>query len=186
MTSAITPFTVSVPQDQLDDLDARLANTRWPDQPEGVGWRLGIPVDHLRGLAEYWRTGFDWRARERSLNTFPQFTTDIDGATVHFTHVRSARPDARPLLLSHGWPSLFTEYLDLVGPLAEDFHVVLVSLPGFGFPGPLREPDWGPDRIAGAFAELMTRLGYGRFPALEAPDLLLPEIRAFVLSLDTD
>jgi pimeloyl-ACP methyl ester carboxylesterase len=169
MTSAITPFHVSIPAEQLADLRARLANTRWPDQPEDVGWRLGIPVDHLRDLAEYWRTGFDWRAQERRLNTYPQFTTEIDGTGVHFVHVRSAKPDARPLLLSHGWPSQFTEYLDLVEPLAEDFHVVLVSLPGFGFPGPPREADWGPTRIADAFAELMTRLGYERFAA-HAPD----------------
>ncbi len=171
----ITPFRIAVPETDLDDLRARLANTRWPDQPEGLGWRLGAPVDYVRELAEYWRTGFDWRAQERRLNEFDHFTTGIDGENVHFLHARSPEPDAVPLLLTHGWPGSFVEFLDLVRPLtdprahggdpADAFHVVVPSLPGFGFSGPTKDPAWGPERIADAFAELMTRLGYDRFGA---------------------
>jgi pimeloyl-ACP methyl ester carboxylesterase len=171
----VTPFCVDIPQAQLDDLAARLANTRWPDQPEGLGWRLGAPVDYVRELAEYWRLEFDWRAQEERLNVLPHFTTEIDGATVHFVHVRSAEPNATPLLLTHGWPGSFVEFRHLVGPLtdpeahggdpADAFDVVVPSIPGFGFSGPPKDPDWGPDRVADAFAELMTRLGYERFAA---------------------
>ena len=162
----ITPFRVAVPEADLDDLRARLANTRWPDQPAGLGWRLGAPVDYVRELAEYWQKEFDWRAQERRLNGFPQFTTEIDGENVHFLHVRSLRPDALPLLLTHGWPGSFVEFLDLIGPLTESgFDVVVPSLPGFAFSGPTTDPNWGPERIADAFAELMTRLGYDRFGA---------------------
>jgi pimeloyl-ACP methyl ester carboxylesterase len=171
----IAPFRVEVPQAQLDDLAARLANTRWPDQPDGLGWRLGAPVGYVRELAEYWRLEFDWRAREKRLNEFPHFTTTIDGATVHFLHVRSAEPDATPLLLTHGWPGSFVEFLDLIGPLtdprahggdpANAFDVVVTSIPGFAFSGPPADPGWRPERVADAFAELMTRLGYERFGA---------------------
>src|SRR5437763_11826757 len=117
MTSEITPFRIDVPQAGLDDLRARLANTRWPDQPDGVGWRLGAPVDYVRELAEYWRTGFDWRAYEERINAFPQFTTTIDGTNVHFLHVTSPEPDATPVLLTHGWPESIVEFLDVIGPL---------------------------------------------------------------------
>ncbi|MGW4521574.1 epoxide hydrolase family protein [Amycolatopsis sp. NPDC004378] len=175
MTSEITPFRIDVPQADLDDLRARLANTRWPDQPADAGWRLGAPVDYVRELAEYWRTGFDWRAQEARLNAFPQFTTSIDGTTVHFLHVVSPEPDAKPVLLTHGWPGSVVEFLDVIGPLtdprayggdpADALTVVVPSIPGYGFSGPTPETAWGPDRIARAFAELMTRLGYERFGA---------------------
>ncbi|MFL6144292.1 MAG: epoxide hydrolase family protein [Labedaea sp.] len=175
MSVELLPFRVDVPQAQLDDLAARLANTRWPDQPDGVGWRLGAPVSYVRELAEYWRSEFDWRAQERRLNGFAQFTTVIDATTVHCVHVRSPEPDAKPLLLTHGWPGSFVEFLDVVGPLTDPlahgghpgdaFHVVLASIPGFAFSGPTPDADWGPERIADAFAELMTRLGYDRFGA---------------------
>jgi pimeloyl-ACP methyl ester carboxylesterase len=175
MTSEITPFRINVPQAQLDDLRARLANTRWPDQPAGTGWQLGAPVDYVRELAEYWHTGFDWRAHEERLNAFPQFTTTIDGTNVHFLHVVSPEPSAPPVLLTHGWPGSVVEFLDVIGPLtdprayggdpASALTVVVPSIPGYGFSGPTPTADWGPDRVARAFAELMTRLGYDRFGA---------------------
>ena len=175
MTSEILPFRVDVPQAELDDLRARLANTRWPDQPADAGWRLGAPVDYVRELAEHWRIGFDWRAQEARINGFPQFTTTIDGTNVHFLHVTSPEPAATPVLLTHGWPGSIVEFLDVVGPLtdprayggdpADALHVVVPSIPGYGFSGPTPESNWGPDRVARAFAELMTRLGYDRFGA---------------------
>ncbi|MFI5612484.1 epoxide hydrolase family protein [Amycolatopsis sp. NPDC051903] len=168
-----TPFRVAVPQEDLDDLHTRLARTRWPDQPDGVGWELGIPVDEVRDLAEHWRLRFDWRAAEERLNGFPQFTTEIDGTRVHFLHVRSPEEDATPLLLTHGWPGSVVEFLDVIGPLADPrayggdprtaFHLVVPSIPGFGFSGPTRDRGWGPARGARAWAELMTGLGYPRF-----------------------
>jgi microsomal epoxide hydrolase len=171
----VTPFKVDIPQHQLDDLLARLANTRWPEQPDGIGWKLGAPVDYVRDLAEYWRDTFDWRAQEGRINAHPHFTTTIDGAPIHFLHVRSAEPNAKPLLLTHGWPGSFVEFIDLIGPLtdpkahggdpADAFDVVVTSIPGYGFSSPLTDPTWGADRIADAFAELMTRLGYQRFVA---------------------
>ncbi|MFG1639196.1 epoxide hydrolase family protein [Amycolatopsis sp. NPDC049252] len=171
----ITPFRIDVPQADLDDLRTRLANTRWPDQPAGAGWRLGAPVDYVRELAEYWRVGFDWRAQEARLNAFPQFTTTIDGTNVHFLHVESPELAATPVLLTHGWPGSIVEFLDVIGPLtdprayggdpADALHVVVPSIPGYGFSGPTPVPDWGPDRIARAFADLMSRLGYERFGA---------------------
>jgi epoxide hydrolase len=171
----ITPFHIDVPQSALDDLRARLANTRWPDQPADAGWRLGAPVEYVRELAEYWRTGFDWRAQEERINGFPQFTTTIDGTKVHFLHVVSPEPSATPVLLTHGWPGSIVEFLDVIGPLtdprayggdpASALTVVVPSIPGYGFSGPTPTPDWGPDRIARAFATLMTSLGYERFGA---------------------
>jgi epoxide hydrolase len=162
----IKSFRIDIPQADLDDLNARLANTRWPAELPGVGWERGVPVGYLRELAEYWRTGFDWRAQEAKLNELPQFVTEIDGQNIHFVHVRSANPDALPLLLLHGWPGSFVELVNLIEPLTGEFHVVIPSLPGFGFSTPLRETGWGNlFRVAGAFAELMTRLGYERFGA---------------------
>jgi microsomal epoxide hydrolase len=173
MTQDLTPFRIAVPQADLDDLGRRLASTRWPDQLDDPGWELGIPVDAVRELAEYWRLGFDWRAQEARINAFPQFTTTIDGANIHFLHVRSPEPDATPLMLTHGWPGSIVEFLDLIGPLtdprayggdpADAFHVVAPSIPGFAFSGPTKDRGWGPSRGARAWAELMTRLGYERF-----------------------
>jgi epoxide hydrolase len=169
----IRPFRVEVPQAEVDDLRERLGRTRWPVEPGGVGWSRGVPVGYLQGLAEYWRTGYDWRAHEERLNQLPQFTTTIDGAGLHFIHVRSPEAEATPLLLIHGWPGSIVEFLELVGPLTDPaahggdpgdaFHVVIPSLPGFGFSGPTADTGWTYDRTAGAFVELMTRLGYERF-----------------------
>ncbi|HEX6445006.1 MAG TPA: epoxide hydrolase [Streptosporangiales bacterium] len=145
------------------------------DELPGVGWDYGAPVGYVRELAEHWRTGYDWRAHEAELNEYPQFTTTIDGANVHFLHVRSPEPDAVPLVLTHGWPGSVVEFLDVIGPLADPrahggdpadaFHVVVPSIPGYGFSGPTTDRGWNVDRIASAWAELMSRLGYERFGA---------------------
>ncbi|MDA3647020.1 epoxide hydrolase [Saccharopolyspora indica] len=163
-------FQVNITEADVADLRRRIAATRWPDEVPGAGWARGVPGDYLRDLAEYWRTGFDWRAVEARLNLYPQFRTEIDGATVHFLHVRSPEPDATPLLLTHGWPGSFVEFLDVMGPLADPrahggdpadaFHLVVPSIPGHGFSTPLPEPGWGTHRTSLAWAELMRRLGY--------------------------
>ncbi|MFC8359883.1 epoxide hydrolase family protein [Streptomyces griseorubiginosus] len=174
-TDSITPFRVDIPQRDLDDLHARLDRTRWPDDLPATGWAYGVPAAYLRELAHHWRQSYDWRAAEAELNAWPQFTTVIDGTTVHFAHVRSPEPDATPLILTHGWPGSIVEFLDVVGPLtdpaahggdpADAFHVVVPSIPGFGLSGPPSDTGWEAGRIAGAWAELMTRLGYERFGA---------------------
>ncbi|HEX9040433.1 MAG TPA: epoxide hydrolase [Trebonia sp.] len=171
----IHPFRIDVPQADLDDLRARLARTRWPDQLPDTGWDYGLPLDYLRELAEYWRASYDWRVHERQLNAFPQFTTTIQGQRVHFLHVRSPEPDAVPLVMTHGWPGSVVEFTKVIGPLtdprahggdpADAFHLVLPSIPGYGFSGPTREPGWNVARIALAWDELMTRLGYERYGA---------------------
>jgi microsomal epoxide hydrolase len=173
MELTMRPFKIEIPQDALDDLRRRLENTRWP-AALGTGWECGIPVEYLRELARYWREDYDWRAAETKLNAFPQFITEIDGQNIHFLHVRSPQPDATPLLLSHGWPGSFVEFADIIGPLTDPaahgldpslaFHVVIPSIPGFGFSQPL-QPGWEPMRIAGAWQELMKRLGYTRYIA---------------------
>jgi pimeloyl-ACP methyl ester carboxylesterase len=196
-THEIEEFRVSIPQADLDDLADRLARTRWPASlpgaawdpaAPGAGWARGVPVGYLRELAEYWRDGFDWRAQEARLNSYPQYLARIGGQKIHFLHVKSPEPDATPLLLLHGWPGSVVEFLRVIGPLSDPrshggapapaFDLVIPSLPGFGFSGPVTEPGWGSRRIAGALAELMARLGYGRygaqggdFGAFVAPDL---------------
>ena len=168
--AAVRPFRIDVADADLADLRDRLARTRWPDAVPGTGPERGLPVADLRDLAERWRTGYDWRAAEAALNALPQFTTEVDGQTVHFAHVRSPEPDATPLLLIHGWPSTFAEFADVVGPLTDPrahggdpagaFHVVVPSLPGHGFSVPLADVGWTVGRIAAAFHALMVRLGY--------------------------
>ncbi|WP_181780626.1 epoxide hydrolase family protein [Pseudonocardia pini] len=174
-TGTITPFRIEIPEIALDDLDDRLARTRWGAPLPGAPWERGVPVDELRELVSYWRTGYDWRAQEALLNELPQFRTEIDGQHIHFLHVRSPEADALPLLLVHGWPGSVVEFLDVIGPLTEPaayggapadaFDLVIPALPGFGFSGPTREPGWDSHRIATAFAELMRRLGYDRYAA---------------------
>jgi pimeloyl-ACP methyl ester carboxylesterase len=169
------PFRVEIPQGDLDDLRRRLGQVRWPDELPGVDWSYGVPGGYVRELVEYWRTGYDWRAQEARINAYPQFTTTIDNQLVHYLHVRSPEPDALPLIVTHGWPMSVVEYLDLIGPLsdprahggnpADAFHLVIPSVPGIGFSGPTREPGWDTRRIARAWVELMTRLGYGRYGA---------------------
>src|SRR3989440_747288 len=171
----IKPFRIDIPQADLDDLRDRLARTRWPSPALGDAWSRGVPLDYLRELAGYWRNTYDWRKHEAALNEWPQFTTTIDGTNVHFLHVRSPEPNALPLVLTHGWPGSVVEFLDLIGPLtdpashggdpADAFHVVIPSLPGFGFSGQTTEPGWNTARTARAWAELMRRLGYDRYGA---------------------
>ncbi|MFC3980006.1 epoxide hydrolase family protein [Streptosporangium jomthongense] len=171
----IHPFRIDIPQTRLDDLRGRLAATRWPDELPGVGWSYGVPVAYARKLADYWRTGFDWRAAEARLNAFPQFTTEIDGQNIHFLHARSPEPDALPLIITHGWPGSVAEFMKIIGPLTDPvsyggarsdaFHVVAPSIPGFGFSGPTTETGWDLRRVARAWAELMGRLGYRRYGA---------------------
>ncbi|MFF5081523.1 epoxide hydrolase family protein [Actinoplanes sp. NPDC000266] len=158
-----SPFRIDISQAQLDDLKARLSNTRWPDELPGVGWSRGVPVGHLRKVAEYWRTGYDWRVHEAALNRYPQHLTTIDGQNLHFLHVPSPSPDATPLLLLHGWPGGVADYLDLIEPLSGAFHLVIPSLPGFGFSTPLAGPGMNADRIARILAALMAELGYDRY-----------------------
>ena len=171
----IRPFTIDVPQADLDDLRDRLARTRWTEDLPGAGWSRGVPASYLRELAEYWRDGYDWRVHERELNGYPQFTTEIDGQDIHFLHVRSPEPDATALILIHGWPGSVVEFLNVIGPLtdprahggdpADAFHLVIPSNPGSGFSGPTREAGWDTNRITMAYAELMRRLGYDRYGA---------------------
>lgn len=175
MSEEITPFRIDIDQARLDDLRERLERTIWPAPLPGDGWDTGVPTGWLRELAEHWRTGYDWRAAEAHLNAYPQFTTVIDGQRIHFLHVRSPEPDALPLVLTHGWPGSVVEFLDLIGPLTDPaahggdrndaFHLVIPSLPGFGFSGPVADAGWDTDRIARAWAELMRRLGYHRYGA---------------------
>ena len=150
--NAFQPFWIDIPDAELADLDDRLANTRLPQQLPGCGWIRGVPRDYLQNLLDYWRIEFDWRAQEARLNAFPQFTTVIDGQTLHFLHVQSPESDALPLILTHGYPSSFVEYINLIGPLtdprahggdpADAFHLVIPSLPGFGFSQPISDAGW--------------------------------------------
>jgi pimeloyl-ACP methyl ester carboxylesterase len=171
----VRPFTVSIPQSQIDDVKQRLAATRWPD-PETVGdWSQGVRVQNARALVDYWQHRYDWRRFESELGRFPQFLTEIDGLDIHFIHVRSKNPDAMPLILTHGWPSSIVDFLKLIGPLtdpvsfggdaADSFDVVVPSLPGFGFSAKPTQTGWTVERIAGAWAQLMKRLGYTRWAA---------------------
>jgi epoxide hydrolase len=171
----INPYRTDIPQSALDDLRERLGRTRWPDELPGAGWNLGVPLDYLRGLAEYWATTYDWRVQERALNEFAQFTTVIDDQNVHFLHVRSPEPGALPLLITHGWPGSIAEFLDIIDPLVDPaahgsdpgdaFHVIAPSIPGFGFSGPTHETGWDTARVARAWVTLMSRLGYERYGA---------------------
>jgi pimeloyl-ACP methyl ester carboxylesterase len=147
-----------------------------------------VPSSYARELAEYWRTGYDWREHEAALNEYPQFTTEIDGQNIHFLHVRSPEPDALPLVVTHGWPGSIAEFMKVIGPLtdprahggrpADAFHVVAPSLPGFAFSGPTRERGWTLRRVARAWAELMNRLGYDRYGAQggDTGSLVSPEL----------
>jgi epoxide hydrolase len=184
----VRPFRVEFPQADLDDLQDRLARTRWPDELPGVGDAYGVPLGYVKDLAEYWRTGYDWRTWEARFNESPQFTTTIDGQTIHFFHVRSPEPDAFPLILTHGWPGSLVEYLDVIRPLsdpgasggapADAFDLVIPSLPGYGLSGPTRETGWNRYRMAKAWAELMHRLGYERYGAVgnDAGSMINPEL----------
>lgn len=171
--SAIAPFEIHIPDAEINDLRTRLANARLPAQIPGTGWEYGTNAAYLKELVEYWQNDFDWRAQERVLNEFAQFKTTIDGVPIHFIHERAANPDAMPLLITHGWPGSFVEFRKIIGPLthpelhggnAEDaVHVIIPSLPGFGFSGEPQERGYNPERMAHVLAALMQRLGYDQY-----------------------
>ena len=175
MTDEITTFQVDVPQAALDDLRERLRRTRWPDEQPVGDWSQGVPLSRLRALCEYWADGYDWRRCERLLNGFGQYRTEIDGLGIHFLHIRSPEPTALPMIMTHGWPGSVLEFAKVVGPLTDPvrhggkpedaFHLVLPSLPGYGFSDRPREPGWDLVRTAAAWATLMQRLGYRQWVA---------------------
>jgi pimeloyl-ACP methyl ester carboxylesterase len=174
-TKAVTPFKVSVPQSAIDDLKRRLASTRWPERETVGDWSQGVPLQKAQALVAYWRDKYDWRRFETRINAFPQYRTQIDGVGIHFIHMRSPQQNALPIILTHGWPGSVVEFMEVIGPLsdptryggrAEDaFHVVVPSLPGFGFSDKPVETGWDVNRIARAWATLMPRLGYERWVA---------------------
>jgi len=184
----VQPFRIEVSERELEDLRTRLTRTRWPDELPGTGWDYGVPQPFLRELVNYWCMSYDWRKEEARLNAVPQFTTRIDGQRLHFLHVRSQEADALPLLLLHGWPGSVAEFLEIIGPLtnpvmhgadpADAFHLVIPSLPGFGFSGPTTEKGWNTARVARAVAELMASLGYERYGAQggDLGALIAPEL----------
>ena len=169
--NTIRPFTLNIPEAALTDLHLRLDQTRWPERETVDDWSQGTPLAVLREITAYWRLGYDWRACEARLNAFGQFMTEIDGLDIHFLHVRSARADALPLVMTHGWPGSVIEFMGVIEALAnpidgaQAFHVVAPSLPGFGFSGKPSGTGWGVEKIARAWGELMARLGYDRWVA---------------------
>jgi epoxide hydrolase len=175
VNEAIAPFHLAVPQADLDDLRARLARTRWPERETVDDWSQGAPLEKVKALCDYWRTGYDWRRCEAMLNRLGQYRTTIDGLGIHFLHIRSPEPGALPMIMTHGWPGSVIEFMKVVGPLtdpvahggrAEDaFHLVLPSLPGYGFSDRPANTGWKVKRIAAAWIELMRRLGYDRYVA---------------------
>ncbi|HWX96212.1 MAG TPA: epoxide hydrolase [Solirubrobacteraceae bacterium] len=173
--TAIRPFRIEVPEEQLAELRRRITATRWPSRELVADRSQGVQLAMLQALARFWATEHDWPACEARLNALPQFSTDVDGVDIHFIHVRSPHEDALPLIMTHGWPGSVIELLEVVGPLtdptahggrAEDaFHLVLPSIPGYGFSGEPTEVGWDVGRVARAWAELMSRLGYSRYVA---------------------
>jgi pimeloyl-ACP methyl ester carboxylesterase len=171
--SLIRPFHLAVPETQLEDLHRRIAGTRWPERETVEDWSQGTPLAALQDLAAYWAGKYDWRQCEERLNRFGQHLTEIDGLDIHFLHVRSPHAEAVPLILTHGWPGSVVEFMDVVGPLSDPvahggsaddaFHIVVPSLPGYGFSGKPSSAGWGVERIGRAWAELMRRLGYTRW-----------------------
>jgi pimeloyl-ACP methyl ester carboxylesterase len=175
LADEITPSHVDVPEGDLDDLRDRLRRTRWPDAEPVADWSQGVPLAYVQDVCRYWADGYDWRATERRLNSWPQVRTTIDGVGIHALHVRSPDPDALPLILTHGWPGSIIEFLKVIGPLTDPvahggdagdaFHVVCPCLPGYGFSGKPTVAGWSVERIAAAWAVLMARLGYARYGA---------------------
>lgn len=171
----IKPFRLAVSDDVLSDLHARLANTRWPEAELVDDWSQGAPLAWIQDMCRYWAHGYDWRASEARLNRFAQYTTELDGLDIHFVHARSPHADAMPLVITHGWPGSIVEFHKVIDPLTnptafggkatDAFHVVCPSLPGFGFSAKPTSTGWGLKKIAGAWAQLMARLGYPRYGA---------------------
>jgi pimeloyl-ACP methyl ester carboxylesterase len=171
----VRPFRVQIPADQLADLRRRIVATRWPEKETVTDETQGVPLATMQNLARYWATDYDWRKVEAKLNALPQFITAIDGLDIHFIHVRSKHDNALPLVINHGWPGSIIEQLKVIDPLtnptahggsaADAFHVVIPSMPGYGFSGKPTSPGWGPERMGRAWAELMQRLGYSHYVA---------------------
>ena len=171
--AAVRPFRIDVADDVLEDLGRRLADTRWPEAEPVDDWSQGAPLAWIQDMCHYWGNGYDWREREAQLNRFDQFVTTIDGIHIHFVHQRSPHPEARPLLITHGWPGSIVEFHKVIEPLtnptehdgeaSDAFHVICPSLPGFGFSGKPTTTGWGVGRIADAWAALMARLGYDHY-----------------------
>jgi pimeloyl-ACP methyl ester carboxylesterase len=171
----VRPFQVDVPDDALEDLRRRIAATNWPEQETVADESQGVPLAMIQKLARYWMTDYDWRTCEADLNALPQFITEIDGLDIHFIHARSQHKDALPLIVNHGWPGSIIEQLKIIdrltdptahgGSAADAFHVVIPSMPGYGFSGKPTGTGWGPERMGRAWAELMKRLGYSRYVA---------------------
>lgn len=174
-SEAIIPFEINIPDADIADLKYRLQNARLPAQIPGTAWEYGTNAQYLRELVDYWANDFDWREQERELNEFDHFKTSIDGMPIHFIHQRSSYPDAIPLLLTHGWPGSIVEFRKIIGPLTQPelyggnpedaFHLVIPSLPGFGFSGEPQERGYNPERMAHVLAALMQRLGYDKYGA---------------------
>lgn len=175
MSPQIIPFTAEIPQSQLDDLQQRLSRTRWPDQETVQDWNQGIPLAYTRELAQYWADTYDWRRFEKKLNQWPQFITEIDGIDIHFIHRRSPHENALPLIISHGWPGSVVEFHKVIDALADPtahggkaedaFHVVVPSLPGYGFSGKPTKAGTSTKKIGVMWGQLMARLGYSRYVA---------------------
>jgi pimeloyl-ACP methyl ester carboxylesterase len=173
--TAVTPFRIEIPETTIVDLRERLARTRWPEAQTVEDWSQGIPLAYVRELCDYWSSEYDWRLLEQRLNGIPQFRTELDGLQIHFLHARSPHEGALPLLVTHGWPGSVVEFLKVIGPLTDPtayggeagdaFHVVCPSLPGYGFSDKPAAAGWGVERIAIAWEELMSRLGYERYGA---------------------
>lgn len=185
---AVRPFRIDVPQQDLDDLRSRLERTRWSDELSGSGVDDGVPFGHVQRLVDRWLHGYDWRAWEARLNEHGPCETTIDGQRIHFLHVRSPYPKAFPLIMTHGWPGSIVEFLDVIerlthpedhgGRASDAYHLVIPSMPGYGFSGPTREPGWDNPRIARAWSTLMARLGYDRYGAVgnDAGSMISPEL----------
>jgi pimeloyl-ACP methyl ester carboxylesterase len=171
--TSIRPFEIHAADEELEDLRRRLRATRWPEKEAVDDWSQGVPLAYVQEVCEYWAEKYDWRATERRLNQFPQFKTEIDGLDFHFIHVRSPHADAKPIVITHGWPGSIVEFHKVIGPLSDPtkyggnasdaFHVVCPSLPGYGWSGKPAKNGWNVERIADAWGQLMARLGYGRY-----------------------
>lgn len=165
-------FQIDVPQNAMNDLNERLDRSRYPELAD-TGWERGVPLEYLKELKTYWQHQYDWRKHEQRLNEWPHYIAEIDGQNIHFLHIRSSEPNAKPLMLIHGWPGSFAEFLNVIKPLtsprqhggesADAYHLIIPSIPGFGYSIPLNEPGWTPSQIARVFLRLMDRLGYEHF-----------------------
>ena len=173
MSDVVQPFSLDIPDTDLEDLRSRLSNMRLPEKETVDDWSQGIPQNYVREIGEYWKSNYNWREREAMFNRFPQYTTELDGLDIHFMHIESKVKSARPLVLTHGWPGSIVEFMQVIEPLTnptdhggsdkDAFHLVIPSLPGFGFSGKPQMTGWGVSKVAKEWVELMKRLGYDKF-----------------------